>query len=433
LQSIQENNKKKKGFKLMKNIKAIVTHLKPHLDEFVAVWMLLVFGAKKFLFEAELKWEQMALAEMPRSLDNYPEHLFVGCADSPYDEHALSAEEYEKTCSAQLVAEDLVGYEPCLHLLIGGVRSADRGKKSATHLGTVVKALQEIPGVRAWDIYFWLKRFLNLVLETEKELFEKISAEVESLYLTSQDANREEFKNRFSAPKRAWATLEFKAVSAFMAKHGHSDWVDFGKKGLAHRQFLFDEAIKEIVSSETKITQKFKSVVGGEIEILAIDTNNPLVPAASRKLGYGICVVRNGLGNIVVQTAEENGAHLYNVAAKLRRAEMVAGGQKPLDDWKHLSQEGTLKECPQWHLHQGIGGRQLYNGTLSHIVEPTALSPEEIVEIIISTLSLKSNPKPHTNRPPIQQGRKNGFDHEPRASKDLPPQRANRPKTMRAY
>lgn len=89
-------------------MKKIITHLSPHLDEIVAIWLVKTFDPE---------WKEAAVdykAMNPRggdvdleAVDKDPDIIYLGIGHSKYDEHRLNKEEAAHTTAATLVWDDL--------------------------------------------------------------------------------------------------------------------------------------------------------------------------------------------------------------------------------------------------------------------------------------------------------------------------------------
>jgi hypothetical protein len=360
-------------------INRIVTHTNPHLDELVAVWLLLKFAREIFLGIENASWEQLSVNQMPFSWQEKPNTLFVGCANSPYDEHGLKPAEFSATCSAKLVAEGIFRWVPDnLRFLIDGVTDADRNKKSPTHLGSVIKAMFDLPEMDIWKVYNWLKFFLDKVFKSEKALCKKVDSE-----LTLYQSSRQDFNAKFVSESRPWKNLEFKTVSKFV---GDGRWTALGKRALEHRQAVFEQALREI--QRNGVTHQFQSIVGPR-QLLVIESDNKQISPASRYLDHHICIIKDPKGNVVIMANSSSGLLFYNVIAGIRKREFEKRSVRSNFHWLQLQSEGTLTDCPWWHFHQGTGGMgNIYNGSTSYPdTEPTTIPLQEIVQIVLFQLS----------------------------------------------
>ena len=93
----------------MPNISRIVTHLKPHLDEIVAIWMLWRWGKEKYPGVDQAAVEYWSGGKSPdnRSAEEWEADgfLLVGVGGGRFDEHRNGQASPE--CAATLVAKDL--------------------------------------------------------------------------------------------------------------------------------------------------------------------------------------------------------------------------------------------------------------------------------------------------------------------------------------
>ncbi len=90
-------------------MKKIITHISPHLDEIVAIWLIK---------NLDPEWRELTVdykATNPRggevdleNVDKDPDTLYLGLGRSKFDEHRLDKEAAAKDCAATLVWKDLV-------------------------------------------------------------------------------------------------------------------------------------------------------------------------------------------------------------------------------------------------------------------------------------------------------------------------------------
>ncbi len=358
-------------------ISKIVTHQRPHLDEIVAVWILRKFGAEAFNLDGA-KWEEAACNEIKGGWEAHPSILFVGCMYSPFDEHGTGA-----ASSAELVAEEVMSLSDkvTLGMFLTKVGDLDRNLAQVKDsLPAVIAALYAV-GKTHEDIYFWLKSFFCKIYLDEKRVRAEIDSAVEALGLSERHLVVAEKFIRFKRAERAWHTMSFGDCAKFMANPA---WEKVGRDALAAKQVRFTEAVAIVNDSKS---QWFSSVIGN-LKIVAVESDNDQISPASRFCGNDICVIRNEQGNVQILTNVKRGIRLFKAAAYLRSAEREARGKNIRISFNHLMSEGTIPECPEWHVHEGIDGAQVYNGTRSYeAVEPTALGLQDIVDIIIRSLT----------------------------------------------
>lgn len=89
-------------------MKKIVTHLSPHLDEIVGIYLIKAFDPA--WRDAEMSYKAMNPAGGDvdlEAVDEDPDVIYIGIGHSKYDEHKLSKEEAADKTSAVLVWQDL--------------------------------------------------------------------------------------------------------------------------------------------------------------------------------------------------------------------------------------------------------------------------------------------------------------------------------------
>lgn len=89
-------------------MKRIITHLSPHLDEILAIWILKTFdpdfsGAVTSFKATNPQGGEVDLA----AVDKDPDIIYLGLGRGKYDEHALEKEAASKVAAASLVWEDV--------------------------------------------------------------------------------------------------------------------------------------------------------------------------------------------------------------------------------------------------------------------------------------------------------------------------------------
>jgi hypothetical protein len=90
-------------------MKKIVTHLSPHLDEIVAIWLLKSLDSAWGDATVEFKATNPQGGEVPLDeVDKNPDVVYFGIGRSRFDEHRLAKEEAAKVSAAVLVWRDLV-------------------------------------------------------------------------------------------------------------------------------------------------------------------------------------------------------------------------------------------------------------------------------------------------------------------------------------
>ncbi len=127
----------------MPNIRTIVTHLKPHLDEIVAIWMLWRWGKEKYPGVDQASVEYWTGGKSPdgRSAEEWEADgcLLIGVGGGRFDEHRNGTASPE--CAATLVAKDLgLDTDPALAKILAFTHRIDtRGGSQPFDLFSLTK------------------------------------------------------------------------------------------------------------------------------------------------------------------------------------------------------------------------------------------------------------------------------------------------------
>lgn len=373
-------------------------HDNPHLDELFALFLLREYGKHRFdLNSAKIGTFTVGVWPEGMSAETHsPDALFVGCGGSRFDEHGKQG----YTCSARLVADFLaIGRERCFEQLLKEVEHEDRHgvEGVANHIAMVVKGMTFHDNNLVEEVYEWLKPLFASIVRFESDNWDKISKEVDALQLSDSKAAWSEKNARYKKSECPWMPFSLENGSKIIAKmideKFAKSWMEKGQKGLAAKQRRFEEGLVQIKESG-KVVQ-FESY-RGPVKMVVINSDNTQLGPASRKLGYDIALVQNSQGNVNITTNLKRNLWLNNVVALIRVEESKARG---VDVSKlKLDREGTLKEVPNWHLHEGVP-TQLYNGTLTaSCVEPTAISLDRLVQLVVEGLKPRGFRQKNQNR-----------------------------------
>ena len=105
-------------------MKKIVTHISPHLDEILSIWLIKKFDPAWGEFEVKFKATNPAGGEVPLDeVDKDPEIIYLGLGRGKYDEHALEKDEASVLSTAVLVWNNIKsrGLAPQDPMLVGAV------------------------------------------------------------------------------------------------------------------------------------------------------------------------------------------------------------------------------------------------------------------------------------------------------------------------
>lgn len=308
-------------------IHTIITHVRPHIDEIFAIWLLRKFGEFLFLGISTTKIEYRSTG--PGLLDDKTAKqwleegvLLVGIGKGRLDEHSgFGTTEKKGDCCTTLVAKGLNVYsEPTLKGLIGFVLNDDTDKipenRSPYDLGALVRA-----------------RNMNLDFDSEKVL-EMTFVDIDCFYLKALERH----------------TIEKDSLDA------HEEMIKGPK---------------------------------GNIKLVVIDScDNEQIGTFSRsKSGFkaDITVAKNTKGQVNISTNKKPSLKLYTVSSILNYLERKAGGG-PLDiDLQKLEKEGAV-EGGRWYYHKDLN--ILFNGGPSALdVLPTQISLDDIKKAIRTAMN----------------------------------------------
>lgn len=149
-------------------------------------------------------------------------------------------------------------------------------------------------------------------------------------------------------------------------------------------RFILEEAYddqKEFQEAEKLFASAAQIHLGNHNFLVACDTNSRQFQKVALRNGAAVIVVRNAKKQVQIFTQKTAGIKIGDVAAAIRYEELRKRGHSETVNFAELHKDGTSALIPIWHFFKQ--GAMLLNG--SHTTpdqEPTALSLEEIVDII---------------------------------------------------
>lgn len=158
----------------LRELKVIITHKFAHLDELVAIALLLIYGNGRLFRWTELP--QIIFSENEEAdLKTYsrrPDAYFVGIGSTGRGRKALVSDEHRKsgrlpdTCATDLVAERLgIENEPSLQWLFNEVRKSDtKAEQERLGLGHLLKVVQNYGDYTEEALMFWIGFIQDVVL-----------------------------------------------------------------------------------------------------------------------------------------------------------------------------------------------------------------------------------------------------------------------------
>jgi hypothetical protein len=317
------------------NVKKIVTHKWPHVDELFAIWLLRNFGENTFpgVSTAEIEyWSTGGLTPDGRTAGDYENEgtLLIGVGGGHFDEHPGAEEgRKEEKCAATLVAEALgISEFPELEKLLKFVSNNDlKGSASPFDIAYLPKVLHQ------------------------------------------------QFPND---PQKVM------------------DWVfvGFEAKYFEQRRFFI-----ETTDEFWRVTQIERVIGphGEALMVAVISSDNPDMSKFARS-EYGcraaVVIQKRSDGHIMVSTNQKYGLRIHDIVKMLRvreqELEVEAGELKPnevVTNWKELMKEGRIG-TKRWWFQEKI--QNIFNGSLTATDVPvTRISLEDILEIVLTGLDPK--------------------------------------------
>ncbi len=344
------------------HIKKIVTHLRPHADELVALMLLRKFpeGEEKFPGVSKAEITFLSTGELPngKTAADFPDTVFLGCGGGIFDEHATSKNERKEgeTCTT-LVAKYLgLDRDPALEKIIHFIKEEDLG-------GSKVK--NELP---------MLIKFLHA----------KYESDYESIYKWAEEAYWNEYLSEKEnlTPKNLWQRPSLENTYALLKKRGAvgaDAWKKFVDDAIKYQHERFDMAKKEF--AEKGKMEKIIAWDGKPLSVASVESDNEEMNKFARSIGAHIVIQFSKKGNVAILTDTKRKINLTYAFVLLRMAEQVYRGGLKIKDEKELGKEGFVDGIPYWYLFhtKGMG----FNGSsTTSDVEPTKIPHEKVVELI---------------------------------------------------
>jgi hypothetical protein len=314
----------------MKCIHTIVTHSKPHLDEIVAIWLLIIFGEKMFPGVNTAKivfWDTGGETPDGRSPEEWEKdgYLLIGIGGGILDEHPSlqNSGRKEDECAATLVAKVLgIAKEPALQKILRYTLKTDlKGSGQKFDLQHLVKL-----GYRGADpddskkVMRWTFTALNWMYDEQ---------------------------NRF-----------FAAVKEYQEK----------------------AQTVEVIGPQRK-----------RLPIVAIQSDNPEINKVARNRDYGcraaLVIQQRSSGHVLIFGNKQYGRwlNLNDLMAMIRVEEQRAADKMVTTDWNELRQEGRVAGAECWWYHKIA--LWIMNGSESaRDVLETKLSLEKILKLAKTAL-----------------------------------------------
>ena len=365
----------------------LAPHHHPHLDEFLAMWMIQSFGSLRYPDSASAAhlqtwfgktWDAGITRPDPHGrsgelLEIEEGILSFGCGGGRFDEHPDPMKKTDRKvgCCATSVVRDLgLEDDPYLVGLLKYVEGEDANAgKGDDHMPMLIKMMHQ-QGHPYEVVCQWAYAGINA------KYFDTGHGNV-----LGDDDDGFSVEAIASAMTRQYPSQPEKAV----------EWLAFARGVDAERKRRFDE----VTPIEYQAKARVKEFVwnGATLKIVSARTDDDQFSAYARsKKGCqaAVVVIENSRGQVSVllnrHHAKKHGLRLDAVARLIRLNEWKASGRrltKHIEE-EELKLEGKLDLDDRGHWFPGVG---IFNGSFTAPgVPPTRLSLDRIVEIIYSAL-----------------------------------------------
>ncbi len=309
-------------------VSRIIVHVKPHLDELVALYLVIRYGDEHFegLESAEVNFTGDGGATVDgRSAEEWLKEgvLHIGTGGGRFDEHPRGGSGEITSCAAALVAEFLgVQKKPELMALLRYVTMTDTGGERAPS---------------ANEALFGLKTLVDTLHRTG-------TATEEVMRIT------------------------FALVDAVVAR----------------QQALFAAAEDDVRAAEVYPFQHRRQ----PHTLAVLKSGNRFAAEAARMLGHSAVVQQQPDGHVQIFVSKAAKLTLWDLAAVLRLEEADRKGLDLAEKYRiiDLKSADSVEEVPEWYYLKA--GQMLLNGSDSAPDVPVSQIPlERIVELTVRTLN----------------------------------------------
>lgn len=331
---------------LPRNEWVIVTHVRPHIDEILGIYLLKHFGKEKFpgIEKAKIEfWDSRELRGFTPKQWLEKGYILVGIGGGAYDEHPVVLTENsgkmtavpkkKNDCAATLVAKDLC-----------------------------VENLQEL-----YEILTYVKN---------NDLF-------------GDKGDKNSFANVSPANllKRVWSLGDYLTGMTDLQIVEHTLFTI----GIVH----FDNMLVEQAKAEfakKKCTAMVTNSEGKKLVVASIASDSEHMNKAVRLSNPAVAVLiqKNSKGNVTIFTNRAHKVDLTDVVRMIRLKEQLVDvyAKDAKKDWVQLAMEGEMPGVKNWYYQKEA--EMLFNGSLTAPdVPPTKLKLDVILDAVKIGLSAK--------------------------------------------
>jgi len=314
--------------RISERISKIITHVKPHLDELVAIWLLKRFGENTFpgVHSATIEYDvsdqkRNAFSELTNGV------LMIGCGGGEFDEHPYGTDGMRKKheCAATLVAKALgLRQDPRLQGLFNYVYNNDvKGVYHRFDLADLTHQLQS--SCDPHTVIYLIFKMLDAHLESQKIFME--------------------------------AGEEFRQKAKIIKTLGNG-------KALT---------IVSVCSDNPKISAFARSLEGGKAALVIVKNSEGNIAIVSNKYHLSNSYYIADLARVI---------RLHEQTAKISKGILK---RRVTSSWQTLEKEGEVLGAEEWYFHPQ--SQSLLNGNERYSKRPTNLTLEQIENLALICLS----------------------------------------------
>jgi len=370
-------------------IRQIITHIKPHVDELVAIFLLQLFGEKLFpkIGKAEINF--LSNRKITNGDDFLKDGtLFVGMGKGMFDEHG---KEGKTETAATLVAKYLgIADNPKVKFLLDYTINVDA--KSNGHpydLANMLKDFfQNAKNIgEEMDAFNWAMRAIRAKFNNQEKIsdFSNLEKCIDEFGNEINQEHCAHVKNYVERIQKGTdrRTFGLAVITEVMCQKNFDDgleWLFYAVEIKIADRKMYLQALRAFMEkAQRHLIQCGKQRI--KVAIVKSDNHKMNKVFRTRKAGNYDILIQKGLsGNIAIYTNIKSHIKMDVVAEIIRSIEMTMDGKKVPEDYHYLQSDGVIKEVPQWYYLKR--GNMLLNGSLTAKQPPTQLSSDEILEII---------------------------------------------------
>ena len=407
-----KNNNKRNAARTPKvpiPVSTILVHIRPHLDEVVAVALLRLYGEALFpgISKAPVRYVEGTIAGTDEVWDK-DQILPVGIGKGRFDEHrdGQKADRLKNECSATLVAKYL-GVENNRELtkLLAETLAGDHdASNTQTQLAELMKVSYRMLKTESRVVFRTVSIGVEAIINQQKYCYGPMEGErklndlwkttwAEDLELVSHPKVVSRVSQTIGNSMRNEAGLvtEFSSVISALWRFPYDvdsvvmEHFAFYIAGLKADAMAFQAALDELESMPV-IDVRAQAHPGARQQILQLcvcRTEELLMHKAARSDGNDIILVRSSTGNFQIYTNKRSiagrGFNIVNLVRMIRWLELPVEKKKAAN-WEELGMAGDHPDVPNIHYHKIA--EAVYCGTLTHPAKPSLISTEALIGAI---------------------------------------------------